>query len=258
MTHDLPFFDCNAFVGRGIARQPGAPETADELLREMDRLGIEEALVYPAWARLGAAMEGNEALEREIAGRERLHACWVLLPHQTGEMLEPARLVAEMREGGVRAARVFPNDHMFSLAEWCFGPVAAALEEAGIPLLVDSGRKHWRDACTDWEVVRGLCRAHPRLKVILVREGVAANRWLYPLLGELPNLFVEISYYQTHAGLDEIARRFGAERLLFGTGMPTFAAGAPMAAVLCSELSDAQKRLVAGDGLRRMLGVTAE
>jgi hypothetical protein len=40
--------------------------------------------------------------------------------------------------------------------------------------------------------------------------------------------------------------------------MPTFAAGGPMAAVLCSELSDEQKRLVAGDALRRMLGVTAE
>jgi len=255
MTHDLPFFDCNAFIGRAIARQPGAPETPDELLAEMDRLGIEQALVYHAWARLGDVAEGNRALEREIAGRERLHACWVLLPHQTGEGADPVRLVAEMRERGARAARVFPNDHMFPLAEWCFGPMAAALAESDIALLVDFGRTHWRDPCTDWDAVRGLCLAHPRLKVILVREGVAADRWLYPLLGELDNLFVELSYYQIHAGLAEIARRFGVERLVFGTGLPAFAAGGPMAAVLFSQLSDDEKRTVAGDGLKRMLGL---
>src|SRR5688572_28948638 len=97
-------FDCKCLLGRRSIHTPlGMPATADELLAEMDRLGIAEALVYHGMALDGHPYEGNQRLLREIAAHPRLHPCWVLLP-TAGEMPPPGELVAQMRARGVRAA----------------------------------------------------------------------------------------------------------------------------------------------------------
>ncbi|MBM3459064.1 MAG: hypothetical protein FJX77_11105, partial [Armatimonadetes bacterium] len=117
----MRLFDANRMLGRrsiythlpprGVPAAE-APEgvTVPELLRELDREGIAEALVYHAMAVDGHPWEGNRRLMAEIQGQPRLHPCWVLLP-TTGEMPAPRELVAQMRQEGVRAARLCPLRH---------------------------------------------------------------------------------------------------------------------------------------------------
>ncbi len=54
-------------------------------------------------------------------------------------------------------------------------------------------------------------------------------------------------------GIEEICRRFGARRLLFGTGLPFTEAGPSIAQITYAEISDADKRSIAGDNLRKLL-----
>ena len=51
----------------------------------------------------------------------------------------------------------------------------------------------------------------------------------------------------------EITRRFGAKRLLFGSGLPVTEAGTSIAQIAYADISDADKRLIAGDNLRALL-----
>lgn len=250
----LNLFDANCFFGPVSRPQPGSFDTPEQLLAEMDRLGIAEALVYHADARWHSPARGNEALLAQVGGRARLHPSWVLLPPQTSGMPEPEALVEEMVSKGVRAARMFPREHTFCLSEWCLGSLVEKLEEARVPLFLDFDRRHWAEEIVPWEQVAGLCERHPRLPVVLVHESLGSVRNLFALMERYENLLVETSYFVPHHGIEEVCIRFGGNRLLFGTGMPLYEGGGPIGSLALSGTDEANKRLVGGENVRRLLG----
>lgn len=245
----MDFFDCNCMVGRFGQPQPGQFHGAADLERELERCGIARALVFHSLAKELDPATGNEALARDLSGRERLEPCWVVMPHHTGEMAPPAALCDEMRENGVRAARMFPLMHSYSLAEWCCADLLAALEKRRIPVFLDHDQ-------TTWSEVDAVCAAHPLLPVVLLRVNYRAHRSLYPLFERHANLHVEIGLFVAHDAIEDCARRYGAERLLFGSGLPHFTPGGPMANIIYSHLSESDQALIAGGNLRRLLGDT--
>lgn len=237
---------------RSIHTALGGPTTAAGLLAEMDRVGIDEALVYHGMAVDGFPPEGNERLLREIAGQPRLHPCWVLLP-STGELPPPKDLVAQMQARGVRAARMNPLRHRYLFTQANVGDLLAALAMARIPLWIDFEMTHWAEEKTDWRSLADLCERHPELPLVVVGEGMAAPRRLFPIWERHPNLHLETTYYQVHQGLSEIAARFGADRLLFGSGLPVRAAGAPLTQLRHDFLSDTDRAAIGGGNLRNLL-----
>ena len=227
----------------------------DDLLSEMDRVGIEEALVFSSRALYSHPEDGNRMILEETGGHPRLHPCWVLLPPGTRELPEPEVIVREMREAGVRAARLFPAMHNYPFVVDVLAPLLEALAEARIPLFLDTGRRHWSGLETNWPEVFRVCETYPDLPLVLVREGGTTQRILYGRWRNYPNLLIETSYLQTPGCLEEIARDCGAGRLLFGTGMPTFDPGPPMSLIEASGLEERGKADVAGDNLRRLMGL---
>jgi len=244
----LRFFDCNCMLGRLAAPPPGAPDTLDALREEMRWCGIERGLVCGALAREYDPGVGNQALVERLRGQEGLYPCFVLLPPETGEIPFGEELLAQMEQAAARAARVFPGHHSHSLHPRCCGRLLGWLEEEHIPLFVDLAE-------TNWDDVGAVCRRFPDLTLVLLRVGYRIDRQAYPLLEAHPHLCLETSYYQTHRGIEEVVSRFGAERLIFGTGYPFFAPGGPVAALHYAEISDADKALIAGGNLAALLGV---
>jgi predicted TIM-barrel fold metal-dependent hydrolase len=243
----MDFFDCNCMVGRWGQPLPGQFHSAADLERELGRCGIARALVFHALAKELDPATGNSALARELSGRERLSPCWILMPHHTGEMPAPAQLCDRMAQQGVKAARLFPQAHSYSLGEWCCGELLSALEQRGIPVFLDHDQ-------TNWSEVDALCAAHPGLPLTLLRVNYRAHRSLYPLFERHPNLHVEIGLFVAHNGIVDCARRYGARRLLFGSALPHFTPGGPIANIMYADVSDADKALIAGGNLRRLLG----
>jgi predicted TIM-barrel fold metal-dependent hydrolase len=255
MTYDLlPFFDCGIMLGPWEQATPGSPQNAAELTSLLQRCGIGEALVYSSLATLYNPPLGNEELLGEIAGHPGLHPCWVLIPDQTEEMPPAEQVVERMMQAGVRAARVFPLGFHVSLAEWSVGPLFRLLAAHRIPLFLDWGHRNWSQELINWDELRDLCAGYPDLPIILVRPSLSSDRRLFPLMARFPNLYIENSYYVVHRGIELICRRFGAERVLFGTGLPQRAPGPAITALSYSGVSRREKELVAGDNLRRLLG----
>src|SRR5437868_1825276 len=75
----LDLFDANCCLGTSNLAQSSLPLSPMELLEEMDRYGISDALVYHAWAECYSTSIGNEKLLNEIAFHPRLHACCVMI-----------------------------------------------------------------------------------------------------------------------------------------------------------------------------------
>jgi predicted TIM-barrel fold metal-dependent hydrolase len=251
----VSFFDSNCVIGKRSIRRSGPVGEAEfysleDLLAEMDYAGIDHALVYYSLAREYVPMLGNRQLMDEISNNKRLHPCWVVMPDGTGEMPRPEELVSEMLGRGVKTARLFPSDHLFSLSDWCSGELLKELEKHSIVTIIEIDQ-------IGWDGLHGLCSRFPNLPVIVTNLNYRINRHLYPLLEKFSNLHVETSGYQMHRGVEALCSRFGAERLIFGTRMPYFTPGPAMTMINYSLISHEDREKIAGGNLRRLLGVEA-
>jgi hypothetical protein len=206
---------------------------------------IEEALVYHSVAREYSPMEGNEILMREIKDIATFHPCWVLCPHHTGLMSDAKTIISMMISRGVKAARLFPMNYDFSLVEWICGDLLSLLEEHRIPVFINIEE-------TNWKEIYEVCNLHPYLPLIITEVG-AQPQYIYPLFERFDNLYLEISCYLINRGIEDISQRFGAKRLIFGSGMPVRDPGSVLTTVRYSDVSEKGKNLIAGGNLRQLL-----
>lgn len=244
--NELAFFDCNAQIGRYALKHPEAFTTADALAEEMAHVGIAEALVFHSMAKEYAPKVGNQMLLGDLKGRDAMHPCWVVMPHHTDEIPRPDDVLAQMKQAGVRALRAFPVLHQWRLTEWCAGELLDMLEANRIPFLLDMDQ-------TSWDNVADILNAHPSLNLCLLRTSYRCDRMMYPLMERYENLRIETATYAVPSGIEEISRRFGARRLIYGSGLPVTEAGPSIAQIAYAEITDADKRLIAGDNLRVLL-----
>jgi hypothetical protein len=244
----LKFFDCNCSVGRvPYPHILDIPDAAG-LCREMETAGIEEALVYHTMARDADPLLGNRLLHDALENAEGLYPCWVILPHHTGEIPPPAKLLKDMEEKNVRAVRMYPtnNFHSFSMAEWSVGELLSSLEEARVPLLLDI-EIVW------WETVQTILDKYPRLPVIAANVSYRHNRFSYPLFEKYQNLHVETSRYMGAGTIEDVVRRFGPRHILFGSNMPQYTGTAVVSLITYLDISREEKEAIAGGTLRQLL-----
>ena len=251
----MKFFDINCMLGPTNTNREPAFLNVQSLLAEMDRVGIEEALVFSSLARESHPIDGNQHIVEAVQGIHRLHPCWVVLPPGTLEMPEPGKLVERMKSAGVRAARMCPVQHRYPLIERSCRALFKELTAAKIPLLIDTNRPSWSQTTLDWRDIFDVAENHPDLQLVLLREGGTTARVLFSVWDDFPNIKLDASYLQESRIVEEIVERFGAERLLFGTAMPQYDAGGPLASVLGAPVSDAARDSIAGDNARRLLGL---
>jgi predicted TIM-barrel fold metal-dependent hydrolase len=247
-----PLFDANVLLGPLPLRPPGAPECRADLLATLDRFGISQALVTHTLAKWHDAESGNRRLMEEIAGEERLVACWEVLPSSTGEVPSEAKQVDQLLTAGARAARLSPTAHRLALEPWETDRLLEALAERRVPLLLDMDNRHWSET-RPWAFIERACRTFPTLPLVLLREPQANFRTLFPLLDRCPNLVVETSYLQGHDAIRLIAERWGPERLAFGTGMPVWDPALPLTGLTYAGLTPEALAAVGGGTLRQLL-----
>lgn len=259
MSSDIRFFDANCMVGRLVRPEPsGHVDTIEKLEAELAYFGIDEALVCHARAVERALDAGNREVIDLLAKNDRLHPAAVIPMHTVVDYPEPQATVAELLDAGVRAVRVWPPSYHGYLADpWALGPLWDALAEQRVPVLVgasDLGRYpdqpgHGFSARNLYDV----CKAYPTLPVVVMRMNFSAVRVGVPLMRECPNLYAELSFFTTHRGVEFLCREVGAERLLFGSGLPYASPGVGIASLNYALISDEQRALIAGENLRGLL-----
>lgn len=262
MSHNLRFFDCNCMVSRNLhlAPQPMRLETKAQALQEMDEHGIEEAMIYNASAKegfLGPSWSYNASVLDWCRGEERLHPAWVVPLDYAFDMPDPEKGVQDMIDRGVRMAITPPcRDYPYVVNEWLCGGVLAALERHRVPVLLCSSDLA-RSPFERWygvslENIDWIAGSYPQLPVILAGVG-GAPEVLSPLVKRRPNLYIEISRYRVCQPIRFLKEHMGIERVLFGSGMPITGPGPAMTEVHYAPISEQEKRMVAGDNLRRLI-----
>ena len=245
-------FDANVLVGPLDQRPVGAPETVEELCETLDAYEIGRALVTHTLAKWHDPASGNARLMEALVEQERLAACWVVLPSATGEVPPEAEQVDRLLASGARAARLCPAAHRLSCEPWEMDGLLGALAERRVPLLLDSDTVHWSEP-RPWRFIAWAAQTYPTLPLVLLREPHANLRTLYPLMDRCPNVIVETSYFQPHDGIRLLVERYGAERLVFGTGLPVWDPALPITGLTYAGLAPDALAAVEGGTLQRLL-----
>lgn len=249
MTAELEFLDCNCFIGRPQNAIPQSAPTADDLLAAMGRSGIGEALVWHVAQRDWSPVDGNRMVAEAIAPHPALGGCWTLLPEQTGELPAPAELPALMAKSRIRALRAFPTQHRFLLRSETVGGYLEVMGQRRIPLVLSL-----EGGTGGWPMVYDLLRDFPKLVCILADVGLwGADRWFRPLVARYPGVYVEMADYCLDGGIEAFVGRYGAERLIYGSGFPFRSHGGMMLALRHAPIRDEDKAAIAAGNARRIL-----
>jgi predicted TIM-barrel fold metal-dependent hydrolase len=220
--------DVNAYLGHFAFRRLRY-NTASSLLALMDSKHIDKAVVSSAGAiTYRNAQAGNEELAQEVHGHsDRLIPFAVINPFYAGWQ-DDLRICHE--EFGMTGLRLYPNWHNYKLSSPCCKELVDAATERGmvisIPIRVEDNRQRsWLLNVPDLplEEVVELVTAYPKARFILL-NGIGYTRCpLGRKNNGLPSNYV-IGLSRLSATLanelGQIITNLGAERVMFGTGMP--------------------------------------
>jgi hypothetical protein len=220
--------DVNRIVGP-IPTDDVPSTDASGLLAELDRLAIDAACVVHShdlyYDPLAAAALGDDP---------RLVRVPIVVPGPLGTAVPTARLV-----------RMCPAEHRFVLA----GPhgieTARELAERGIAVLL---------ALEDPEEIHRLATEVPALRIVLINTGYRALRELADLMDVHPGIRADTATLCGHLQVEWVVRRYGAHRVLFGTGAPLTDDAGPRFQLDHLELPPADVELIAGGNVMELLG----
>lgn len=244
----MSFFDCNVFVGLP-ARRPLLPvPTAEALLVEMDRAGVDKALVWHIAQHDASPQIGNRLLADAIGPHPRLIGCWTVLPNQAHEFPPPLALFRQMRAARIAALRVFPNSHRYLVNAVSMGELLVQMVSRRVPLFVSVRRG------MDWQDIYTLLGEFPELVCVICDHGCwGMDRLFRPLLERYPNVYIDTAQYLLDGSLEALVADYGATRVLFGSGFPESYLGGMMLALQHARIPDEGKRAIASGNLERVL-----
>lgn len=252
MIDGITFVDALCRTGLPCIKQEGAIYYADDLVAEMDRVGVDGALVHHVHAQEVSPAEGNEAVLREGAGTSRLLPVWVGLPPATGELEPPERWCRNLDRSGVRAVTFFPGEgwdtHGYRLVPRNVGGLFECLNADHVPVILNFGASN-----VSVSELADLAERYPGIPFIVARFPPTVMRNLLPLLLHAPNVYLETSLFQVNGGIEWACNALGPERLVFGSNMPTSSLGAAVAPVLYADIPRESKQLIASGNLMRLL-----
>ena len=245
---ELEWLDAHCWLDQSTQNRFRAFKSFASFRDGLARYGIRQAIVASPWARDGGAAEGNRQVIAAVGDVEGFWAAAVA-PLDCAAQSDCHRQVTAWVGQKVRQVRLFPRLHNYVLSDWCAGCWLSVLEDFQMPVAV------WHTQI-EWDELADVCRRYPRLPVVLEapnRKLLYHNRVYCRLLETFANFHLEIHNLVGYLALDDAVRRFGSSRLLFGSYFPYQDPNTSMMLVTHGELSDDDRRLVAGGNMRRLI-----
>jgi hypothetical protein len=229
----IPVCDIHAHIGHFSL--VGSPPLESQV-REMDRIGIEVALVSSVEALHGDIAWGNDQVAeaaRRYPGRF-LGYCHVSAQYPDQMLPELERC---FRNPVFRGIKVYQVGTDFDHAH--FDPVWAFARERRLPVLAHT----WAGNLT------GLDRAALRFPEVFFLMGHAGSGFAYqPYLDaarRAPNLVLDLTYSREHTNMIEhFVAEVGADRIVWGSDAPTFSMSQQVGKILFARIPDEAKRKI--------------
>ncbi len=254
----LDFFDSNCILGKIIKPTPMTPTTNDEILDELSRVGVTRVLASHAYALQGDITTGNNEILEMSRDRNNISPMWVIPQHSLLDIPDPETYVTDMLAKGVKAVRVEPTIYNgYFVEEWALGPLWRKLEEQRIPVFIggsDIGKypDQPRTGFSPSNLYQ-ISQTFPDLPLVIYKLNFSSIRVIVALMKQCENLYVENSYFTAHNGIEFLVEMVGANRVIFGSGMPWSPPGPAALSIAFASISKLDKELIAEKNLNSLL-----
>lgn len=230
---DIICFDSNVGIGKQGLKNPKEIWKTEDILSVMEQCGVSASLVYSRYSKDYAPKYGNEDLAKELEKSGRLFGCYTILPSLCGDFLNPEETTQDIKEKKMVAAKIFPRSHRYFPDERTMGEYYRALAQENIPLLAD---------CSELNIsqLESVLENHPDLNIVYQGVRWDEERMIFPLMREFKNLYLDFSVLQSNYVVERMVESFGADRFVFGSGMPAMSLGAARALIDYANISDSE------------------
>ena len=132
--------------------------------RGLEATPIRKALLSHTVGGMHDPSAGNRALAAVLEGLPGCHGVMTLVPGTRYGEADAGRRIAAGLRGGMRAARMLPQAHRYSLKTPGVNGLLDALAAMGVPLFIPIGQ-------TSWNEIGPLALAHPGLTILVESAG---------------------------------------------------------------------------------------
>ncbi|MEM2927332.1 MAG: amidohydrolase family protein [Candidatus Bathyarchaeia archaeon] len=223
--------------------------TADELIREMDRCGVDMACVSGG----GLPHEIKEMNRRTLEAVKRYPnrlIGFVRLSPKFSDVLED--LDYYIRDQGFRGIKLHPNQDGFCLLK---EPVLEQIYERAakyrVPVLIHSGTEPWSVAGQ----FADQAEMFPDVTFIMAHSGLRNDKHVFDSAKRVKNLVLE-----TSIGGVSSPRGLGKDRVVYGSDWPTTSMRSELQEVLdlwnSGHLSEEEAKDILGESMARIVGIT--
>lgn len=248
----MKFFDASLCYGTtfNVDLAPAIPcPTIEDLDAALMRAGVKGGLVFTEATDNAGVVIGNRMLAEDLKkAKTDLYGMYTIVPSYTDEIPAARDLPAVMKQQKMAALRMSPATNRWLARAGVISDYLDMACELRIPVVFDTNRG------ITLEEVYDIMERYPALTAILSYKNIwPADRYYRPFLAQFPNLRMELSSMITDQGIDKLVSKFGAERLLFGSGFPAMYIGGQQMQLKHACISDEDKELIASGNLLRMI-----
>jgi len=250
----------DAWFGQLYADPKASMVTAEELIAEMDRSGVDAAVAFGfAWADQELCRAANDyVLEAVSRWPQRLFGFAVVNPAAPGALPELERCLA----AGLRGlGELMPDGQGYTLDDQRLDALVAQMARWRRPILVHAGEPighpYPGKSTSTLQPLYELARRHPDVTLVAAHWG--GGLFFYELMPEVRRVLSNV-YYDTAASLylyqDDIfplAARIAPHKVLFATDYPLIGQGRFLSHVRCVGLGASDLAAVLGGNARRIL-----
>ncbi len=244
LTGAPPLFDTHTHFGRNDP--DGFRQEPSELLARMERAGA-RALCFAMHEPDGYGAANDEAMAAAAGSGGRLVALCRVDPHD-GALAEAVRCL----DADARGIKLHPRSEQFAMREPVVEELVALADERSCPVLIHAGRGI---PALGQDTVE-LAGRYPRARLILAHAAVSDLAWMWRLMPEYPNLFVDTSWWNP-ADLMALFCLAPPGQILWASdspyGMPLTGAAFHLRCALTAGLDQEAIASVAGGQIARIL-----
>ena len=228
--------------------------TVEDLLARGAEAGIDRFLVQSVATTPKQVRSINEFIARETEARpETLIGFGTLHP----DSADIAADVAHLRSLGLRGVKLHPDIQAFKIDDYRCLKIYELCEEEGLPILMHTGDKRYDYSNPNrllpiLDIYRGLTVIGAHFGGWSIWEEASFS------YQKIPNFYVDCSSslpYLTPKVALSIIRRYGPDRVLFGTDYPMWSPKKEMESFLSLDLTDEERKMILNDNLARLLKI---
>jgi predicted TIM-barrel fold metal-dependent hydrolase len=243
-TGDLRLYDAHTHIG---SNDPdGFTQSPQELLGVLQRGGA-RAVVFPMHEPGGYPDANDAAIEAARDSDGRLVAFCRVDPRT-----DAAREAERCLDAGARGIKLHPRAEQFTLAEPGVREIVAVAHERRVPVLIHAGRGI---PALGQDTV-ALSGEFTGARLILAHAAISDLAWLWKVLPEHPNVFVDTAWWNP-ADLLALFALVRPSQILFASdspyGSPVNSGVIALRCALQAGLTPEQLRLVAGEQVERLV-----